>query len=148
MEAFAALREEKCVGILQGKTTRHARLRNNVTVAQFRQNDFQGFTKSVQHSNRVFQRENLRGRRRCVGRLVHQERKLGLRILGMHQERRPPIYVTAQKSETFVCCVPRLHDDVIELIPQEILDHSFVPRLHLQKIREHTHRGEPALHHA
>ena len=44
------------------------------------------------------------------------------------------------KSQPFIGRIPRLHDDVIQFIAQEIFHHSLVTRLDFQKIRQHSHR--------
>ena len=73
------------------------------------------------------------------------ERKLGLRIFRMHQERCPPIDVGAQQAHAFVGRVPRLHHDVIQLIPEKLVDDTLVALLHFQEIGKHSYRRHAAL---
>ena len=66
----------------------------------------------------------------------------------MHEERRASVNVGAQHAQALVGCVPRLHDDIVEFVAQEIFDHALVPRLDFQEISEHAHRSQAALHDA
>ena len=47
----------------------------------------------------------------------------------MNQERSAAIHVGAQHAQAFVSGIPRLDDDVIQFVAQEIFDHALVFRL-------------------
>ncbi len=66
----------------------------------------------------------------------------------MYQKGCPPIHIGAKQAQTFVCRVPRLHYDVVQLVPQKIFHHSFILRLHFQKIRQHAHWSQPSIHYS
>ena len=77
---------------------------------------------------------------------INRKGKLGLRVLGMHQECRAAIHVGAEKTQAFIRSVPRLDHDVVQFVAQEIFDHAFVARLDFKEIGEHSRRSHPALH--
>ncbi len=66
----------------------------------------------------------------------------------MHQKRRTPVHIRAQQAEAFIRGVPRLHDDVVQLVAEKVLDHAFVARINFQKIRQHANRRRSALKHS
>jgi len=80
--------------------------------------------------------------------LIHDERKLGLRIIRVHQEGGPAVHIRSQQPHAFIGRIPRLNHDVVELFAQEVFHHSFVLRLDFKEIREHAHRGQASLHDA
>ena len=90
-----------------------------------------------------FRGTNLSGGGRAVGGFIEYEREFRLRVLGMYEERRATINVGAQHAQAFVGCVPRLHDDIVEFVAQEIFDYPLVPRFDFQEIGEHAYRARP-----
>ena len=62
----------------------------------------------------------------------------------MHQKRRPPIHIRLQQPHAFVRRVPALHHDIIQLVAQKLIDHALVCAIHFQKIRQRSHRRQPA----
>ena len=81
--------------------------------------------------------------RSVVMALIRDKRKLGLRVLGMDQECRASIDVGAQQAQAFVGGVPRLDDDVVQFVAQEVFDHALVARLDFEKIGEHSGGSVP-----
>ena len=79
---------------------------DDVTVAQLGQNHFQRFAETVEHANRVLQRDDLRGGRSAVRGFVENEGELRLRVFGMDQESRAAVDAGAQHAQAFVGCVP------------------------------------------
>src|ERR1019366_8975889 len=94
--------------------------------------------KSVEDSNRILKRKYSFAHGRVVRALIGDERELRLRILGMDQECCTSIDVGAQQTQPLVRRVPTFHDDVVQLIAQEVFDHSFVAWIDLKEIREHA----------
>ena len=56
----------------------------------------------------------------------------------MYQECGTAIYPGAQHSQPFIGRIPRLHYDVVQLIAQEVFNHTFVAIFHLNEIGQHT----------
>ena len=63
--------------------------------------------------------------------LVHRKGELGLRIVGVDEERRAPVHIGAQYAQSCISRTPRLHHNIIEFITQEVLDHPLVARFYL-----------------
>src|ERR1017187_6442003 len=78
MEALAGLREKERIRAGEREFTRYGRVGHDVSVTQLRQNYFQRLAKSVEHANRVLQREDGVVERRVVMAFVRKKRELCL----------------------------------------------------------------------
>ncbi len=147
VEAFAGLRKKESIGIFEGQPARYIGFRNDVSVAQLGKNDFQRFSKSVEHANGVLEGHDLGSGRRRVRRLIQHERKFSLRVLRVDEESRASVDIGAQHAEAFVSGVPGFDHDVVELIAQKIFDDTLVARFDFEEVGQHAHWRQAALHH-
>ena len=106
VEAFARLREKERIGIFQRQLAGESGIGNDVAIAQFGKNDFQRSAKSVEHANRILQRDDRPLGLHLMRVFVDRKRKLRLRILGMHQEGGAAIHVGAEQTQAFVRRIP------------------------------------------
>ena len=149
VEAFSRRSEEERIGIFEREIAARARVADDVAVAKLGQDDFQRLAQSHRAP------ESCSSAAECcwlggagARALVHQERELRLRILRMDQERGPAIDIGAQQTHAFVGRVPRLHDDVVQFVAQEVFDNALVMRFDFEKIGQHADRGVTALQRA
>ena len=56
----------------------------------------------------------------------------------MNQERRAAIDIAAQQAQAFVGGIPRLHDDVVQLVAQEVVDHMLVAIFDFEEVGQHA----------
>ena len=89
----------------------------------------------------MFQRNNLLCRRRQAPGFADREGELRLRIFRMDKKRGASIDVSAEHAQALIGGVPRLDDDVVQFVTQEIFHDPLIARLDFQKIRQHAHRG-------
>src|SRR5580693_671583 len=84
VEAFSGLGQKERVGILQSQTTCSLRAGDDVAVPKLGKNDFQRLPEAVENADGVLQWHDGSGGRRTMSGFVKDERKLGLRVLGMN----------------------------------------------------------------
>ena len=75
---------------------------------------------------------------------VSGKRKLGLGIVGMHQEGSAPVDIALQQPHAFMRGVPAGDHDVVELVTQESIYDGFVFAAHFEKVGQRAHRGQAA----
>src|SRR5579862_9051135 len=102
VEALPRLRQEKCIRTRQRQFAANARVRNNVAIAELRQNHFERLAKSIQNANRILKRENRVADGSVLRALIRYKRKLCLRVFGMDEERCPSIDVRPKQSQALV----------------------------------------------
>ena len=134
MEALAGLREEEGVGIFEREAASDAGFGDDVPVAEFWEDHFQGFAKAVQYTDGVLQGNDLRRWRRAVCGFIDDERELGLRVFGMDEEGSAAIDAGAQHAQAFVSGVPGLYDDVVQFITEEVFDDALIARFDLEEV--------------
>ena len=66
----------------------------------------------------------------------------------MNEEGRAAIDIAAQQAQPFVGGIPRLHDDVVQFVTQEVVDHVFVAAFHFEEVSQHAHRRTSTLQRA
>ena len=60
----------------------------------------------------------------------------------MDQERCPAINVGLQKPHALVSGVPGFDDDIVQLVAQKFLHHTFITGFNFKKVGEHARRRE------
>ncbi len=145
VEAFTGLREEEGIRIFQRESAAYFGVGHDVAVAEFRQDDFQRFAKAVEHTNAVLEGNDGIGVGDVMHRLVEVEGKLRLRILGMNEEGGAAIDVGTQQAQAFVSGIPRLNDNEVQFVAQEIVDHVLIAVLNFKEVGKNAHGRAPAL---
>jgi len=56
----------------------------------------------------------------------------------MHKESRSAVNVSAQQAQAFVGRIPRLHDNIVQFIAEEVFHHLLVTRINFQKIGQNS----------
>src|ERR1039458_7652665 len=64
----------------------------------------------------------------------------------MNQEGGASVHVAAQKTKALVSGVTRFHDDVVQLVAQEVIDYMLVAVVHFEKIGQHADWRHAARH--
>jgi hypothetical protein len=145
VEALAGMSEEEGVGIFEGEFTPQARVRHDVTVAQFGQDDFERFAESIEDTNGALQGNDRLSRWSGVRGFIDDEGELGLRIFGMDQKCGAAIDVATEQAQAFVGGIPGFDDDVVEFVAEKVFDHALVLRFDFEEVGEHADRRVSAL---
>src|SRR5215469_14025551 len=64
----------------------------------------------------------------------------------MHKERRAAVNIATEQTQTFVSRVPRLHDDVIQFVAQEVVHHMFIAVFNFEEVGQHASRSTSTAH--
>ena len=138
VETFPGLGEKESVRRGERELARRRRIGHDVTIPKLRQDHFERLTESVQHANRVLQRDDRIVERGVVQAFIRDKRKLCLRVFRMHEECRAPVDVGAQQAQAFVGSVPRLDHDEVQFVAQKVFDNALIAGLDFEEIGEHT----------
>ena len=98
VEAFARLREEERVGVLQRQLAAHVCIRNDVAVSQLRQDHLKRLAETIQNANAVPQRNHTVAVDAVAADFFGGEGELRLRIFGMYEERRAAVHVATEQT--------------------------------------------------
>ena len=143
VKALAGRGKEEGVGVFQRQGLCRLRIGSDKSIAQLGQNHFERTAKAIQHADAVFQPlyadAVVFGVQRITG-----KRELGLGIVGMDQERCPPIDVALQQAHAFVGRVPALDHDVVQLVAQKRINYGFIFAVHFQEVRQRAYRSQAA----
>ncbi len=63
----------------------------------------------------------------------------------MNQEGGAAVNVAAQQAQAFVGRIPRLHDNVVQFVAQEVVDHVLIAAFDFKEIGEHADGSAAAL---
>src|SRR5262249_54489288 len=121
VEALAGLREKEGIGVLQSQIAAHIRIGDDEAVSQLRQNHLERVAEAIQYANAVLQRNHAVAVAAVVSGCFGREGEFRLRVFGVHEERRAAVNIAAEQTQTFVSRVPRLYDNVIQLVAQEVV---------------------------
>src|SRR5260370_3087415 len=144
MEGLARRRQEERMRIRERERPGRVGVRRDKALAQLRQNHFERSTEAVQYTDALLQWHDafdalgvgLGGAGHALG-----EGEVGLRIVRMDEEGGASGDVGLEQLHAGIGCVPRLYDDVVELISEELIDYALVLAADLEEVGECAYRG-------
>ena len=143
VEGLAGRGEEEGLGIREGEGAGGVGVRRDKTFAELGQDDFEGLAEAVEHADALLEGTTPSRPSMLVwaALCILGEGEVGLGIVGMDEEGGAAADVGLEEVHAGVGGVPGLHDDVVELVAEELIDYALVFAVDFEEVGQRAYGG-------